>query len=66
VESDAEGRTRPLKPKVTIISGKGVSQTINYLWRIGTSSMAGLGRPEQERRDLLLHTGGDIVEISAP
>lgn len=54
---------KPLKPKITIIPGKGVSQTINYLIedRDQLEWLVAVGRNKQGEI-FFYDTGGDIIE----
>jgi hypothetical protein len=54
---------RSLKPKITIIPGKGVSQTINYLLedRDELEWLVAVGR-NKNGEIFFYDTGGDIVE----
>jgi hypothetical protein len=69
IETDraAEGsmakQQRPLQPKITIIPGKGVAQTINYLLkdRDQLDWLVAVGR-NKEGEIFFYDTGGDIIE----
>ena len=54
---------RPAKPKVTIIPGRGVAQTINYLLedRDDLEWLVAVGRNKQGEI-FFYDTGGDIIE----
>jgi len=56
-------QSRSLKPKVTIIPGKGVSQTINYLLedRDELEWLVAVGR-NKNGEIFFYDTGGDIIE----
>src|SRR5215813_699209 len=56
-------QNRSLKPKITIIPGKGVSQTINYLLedRDELEWLVAVGR-NKNGEIFFYDTGGDIVE----
>lgn len=56
-------QNRSLKPKITIIPGKGVSQTINYLLedRDDLEWLVAVGR-NKNGEIFFYDTGGDIVE----
>jgi hypothetical protein len=59
----AKNNERPARPKVTIIPGKGVSQTINYLLedRDDLEWLVAVGR-NKNGEIFFYDTGGDILE----
>lgn len=59
----AKQEKSPVKPKVTIIPGRGVSQTINYLLedRDDLEWLVAVGR-NKSGEIFFYDTGGDIVE----